>query len=687
MKKLMIAALAASALVPFIATGTAIARPMTEVDLATMNRLGSPTVSADGRYVAYQLTTTDLDANSRNTGLYLLDLKSPDAAPVRIADSADASEHSPAFAATGNWLFYLSGEGGSEQVWRWQVGSAAPQQVTWSKVDLAGFKLSPDGKKLAVWADVKKNCTLSGCPESEAPAEIKGSGREYEAMFVRHWDQWEVPGEYSALFSYVLDSDGLASGEATKLSGLVAGDTPTKPFGGGEEIAWFPDSSAIAFTQRRAGPDEPRSTNTDIYVAPLDQSQPTVNLTAANEATDTLPTPSPDGKYLAWAAMARPGYESDRLVLNLLEIATGKLTMLTQNWDRSVGSIAWEAGSKSLIVSAQDTLDHPLFRVDATSGKVTRLTQAGNAGDAIPLASGGIVYTLNNVTAPTDLVMIDKAGKTRRLTNVNAEKMADIDAVSYQRFSFAGANGDTVWGQIVKPASATGKLPLAFLVHGGPQGSFSNSWSSRWNPMVMASQGYATASVDFHGSTGYGQAFTDSINRDWGGKPLEDLQLGIAALPGIDAQIDTSNACALGASYGGYMMNWIQGNWPDAFKCIVNHDGVFDLRSMAYATEELWFDEWDHGGPWYARENPEKWNPVNHVTKWQTPMLVIHGEKDFRIPLSQSLAAFTALQRQNIPSKLLVFPDENHWVLKAKNSVQWHRNVFEWLDRWLKSEQ
>jgi dipeptidyl aminopeptidase/acylaminoacyl peptidase len=255
-----------------------------------------------------------------------------------------------------------------------------------------------------------------------------------------------------------------------------------------------------------------------------------------------------------------------------------------------------------------------------------------------------------------------------------------------ERFSFTGANNDTVWGYTVKPAGLPEgkKAPIAFIVHGGPQGSSNNSWSSRWNPAVFAGAGYAVVAVDFHGSTGYGQAFTDAIGNNWGGWPLEDLQKGLKAATDKFAYLDADNACALGASYGGYMMNWIEGNWPDRFKCIVQHDGVFDARAMAYETEELWFDEWEHGGKAYF-EDPaafEKWNPVNHVAAWKTPQLVITSEKDFRIPYTQGLAAFTALQRREIPSKLLVFPDENHWVLKPKNSMQWYGEVLGWLNKY-----
>jgi dipeptidyl aminopeptidase/acylaminoacyl peptidase len=292
---------------------------------------------------------------------------------------------------------------------------------------------------------------------------------------------------------------------------------------------------------------------------------------------------------------------------------------------------------------------------------------------------------MNSILAPDDLYRIGANGDLAQLTNVNGALLAQMDPVKFQRFMFRGANNDPVWGWTLKPANATGKLPIALLVHGGPQGTFSNSWSYRWNPRVFTSPGYAAVSVDFHGSTGYGQAFTDAIHQNWGGWPLEDLQKGLAFATASDPMLDANRACALGGSYGGYMMNWIEGRWADRFRCIVQHDGVFDARAMAYETEELWFDEWEHGQhPYYeAPAEYEKWNPVNYVTNWRTPQLVITSENDFRIPYTQGIAAFTALQRRNIPSRLLVFPDENHWVLKPKNSIQWYDEVFGWMNRWL----
>jgi dipeptidyl aminopeptidase/acylaminoacyl peptidase len=310
-------------------------------------------------------------------------------------------------------------------------------------------------------------------------------------------------------------------------------------------------------------------------------------------------------------------------------------------------------------------------------------------GDVVPLADGDLVFTRNSIGNPNELYLAKDWSQAMPLTDAATSILGKRAPIVTRRFSFKGANGDTVWGQITKLDGRKGPMPAILYVHGGPQGSFDDSWSNRWNPRVVASQGYAVVSVDFHGSTGYGQAFTDSITNDWGGKPLEDLQKGLDAAVALDSQIDGDNACAMGASYGGYMMNWIAGRWPDKFKCLVQHDGVFDARAMAYETEELWFDTWEHGGKTYF-EDPaayEKWNPVNYVDNWKTPMLVITGEKDFRIPYTQGLAAFTALQMKQVPAQLLVFPDENHWVLKGKNSLQWHNTVFDWLARWLKPKK
>jgi dipeptidyl aminopeptidase/acylaminoacyl peptidase len=671
------ALLAAASAAAFILASPAAARPMTATDMHMMHRLGTPEISPDGKWAAFTISDTDLAANKRNNRLHLLDLTRAAAAPQPVRGAEKG--HDAVFGRDGA-LYFLMPVDEREQLFRMPIGGA-PQQMSDFGADVSGFKLSPTGDRVIVWAD-QKDCPDLACAATTFPAKPDASGRTFDKMFVRHWDTWVEPGVRSRIYAFPIDGGKLA-GMGVRLTGELEGDTPSKPFGGGEEIAFSPDGRTVFFALREAGTTEPNSTNLDIFASPSDGSAPPANLTDPNDATDNLPTVSPDGRTLAYVAMARPTYEADRQAIQLRDLATGQVRALTQGWDRSVASLAWSRDGRSLLVTAEDTQETPVFRVDVATGRVTRLTKEGSSGNVRPLPDGGAVFTRNSVMAPDDLYRLDRRGRVRQLTNVNRELLAELDPVTFDRFSFAGANGDRVWGIKVKPANATAKLPIAFLVHGGPQGSFGNGWSYRWNPRLFASPGYAAVAIDFHGSTGYGQAFTDSINRDWGGKPLEDLKLGLAHATANDPQLDANNACALGASYGGFMMNWIEGNWPDRFKCIVQHDGIFADRAMAYETEELWFTEWEHGGPQFqVPQEYEKWNPVHHVNKWKTPMLVVHGEKDFRIPYSQGLAAFTVLQRKGIPSRLLIFPDENHWVLKPKNSIQWYDEVFAWLGRW-----
>jgi dipeptidyl aminopeptidase/acylaminoacyl peptidase len=674
---LLLAAAAAA-----LAASPAAARPMTAVDLQSMHRLGAPAVSPDGRTAVFTLSTTDWDENKRVNTLYWLDLSKPGSPPRPVAGAEKG--HDAVFGPDGS-LWFLMPVDGQDQLFRqaWLGHNTLALQVSHFKGDIGGFKLAPSGDRLVVWADRDLRCPDLNCA-SVAEAKAIGSGRTYDQLFIRHWDTWETPGMRSRLFTFPVVGGKLA-GAGVPIEGNLVGDTPSKPFGGGEELAFSPDGRTVYFALREARRTEELSTNLDIFAAPADGSAPPINLTAANQATDNLPTVSPDGRTLAYFAMARPGYEADRQVLMLRDLASGKVRPLTQAWDRSVGSIEWAKDGRSILVTAEDTLETPVFRVDVASGKVTRLTGDGSYGNVHVLAGGGAIATMNSITAPDDLYRLDGRGGIAKLTDLNGPLLAQLDPVTFHKFSFTGANNDMVWGWTLKPATTTAPLPISFLVHGGPQGSFNDSWSYRWNPRLFTAPGYAAVSVDFHGSTGYGQAFQDAIHQNWGGWPLEDLQKGLAYITAHDPQLEANNACALGGSYGGYMMNWIEGNWPDRFKCIVQHDGVFDARAMAYETEELWFDEWEHGGhPYYETPQEfEKWNPVNYVQNWKTPQLVITSENDFRIPYTQGIAAFTALQRRNIPSRLLEFPDESHWVLKPKNSVQWYHEVFGWERQWL----
>jgi dipeptidyl aminopeptidase/acylaminoacyl peptidase len=384
--------------------------------------------------------------------------------------------------------------------------------------------------------------------------------------------------------------------------------------------------------------------------------------------------------------MKRPGFEADRFGIMALDLASGESREIDPDWDRSASTLKLSADGKTLYTTTDDNGSHALFAVDIASGKATRLVGDGTV-TGFDVGKRQLVVARQDWQHPTDLYTADLRGRNlRQITDVNAARLADIRFGEGEFFTFTGAGGDTVQGYVVKPVGfEEGRTyPVAFIIHGGPQGAMNNDFHYRWNPQTYAGQGFAVVTINFHGSTGYGQEFTDAISGDWGGAPLEDLKLGWAAAQEKYAFLDGDRACALGASYGGYMVYWIAGVWNEPWKCLVDHDGVFDSRMMSYSTEELWFDEWEHKGKTQYQDPAayEKFNPVNHVKDWRVPMLVIHGDKDYRIPMEQGLAAFTALQRQGIPSQFLSFPDENHWVLKPHNSVQWHDTVNAWLKRW-----
>jgi len=685
---LTVAALAVTS----FATGSALAAPrgFTVEDLVTMERVGAPAVSPDGARIVYTVRSTDLAKNKGHTDLYMLDLRNPGAAPRRLTAEA-ASSTDPEWSASGDAIYFLSARSGSSQVWRVGAGGGSASKVTDLPLDVDAFRVSPSGERIALSMAVFRDCADLACTRTrmDAREKDKASGKVYDRLFVRHWDTW-ADGRNAVLYSLPLDGSGKAgaANSAVSLSGALDGDVPSKPFGDREEFRFSPDGKNVVFSVRIAGKTEAWSTNFDLYTVPAAGGQAPRNLTADNPAWDTKGVFSPDGRTLAYLAMRRPGFEADRYQIMLMDVASGTKRKLAADWDRSPGTLQWTQDGKSLVVDAEDIGQHRLFSIDVPAGKVTPLTGQGSIG-AFDLRGDTLAYTQANLSAGAQLfsMKLGSAAKATQLTTLNTERLADVRWGEAEQFSFKGANGDTVYGHVMKPWNYEPgkKYPLAFLVHGGPQGSFGNGWSYRWNPQTYAGAGYAAVFIDFHGSTGYGQKFTDAISGDWGGKPLEDLQKGLAAAVAQFPWLDRTRACALGASYGGYMMNWIEGNWSDGFKCIVNHDGVFDTRGMAYATEEQWFTDWENGGPYFTfPEKHERFNPVLHVNKWKTPMLVVQGDLDFRIPTAQGLSTFTALQRRGIDSKLLVFPDENHWVLKPANSVLWHHTVNDWLDHYLK---
>ena len=663
----------------------AAARGLDVRDLQKLDRVSSPVLSPDGGTVVFAKRIVDADVLKASSSLWIRNLLTRDMAPPKRLTPEGWSVNSPSFSPDGETVYFLSAKSGVQQLYAVPAGGGTPKQLTAFALDVAGYKLSPDGTRVLFSTDTFAECKADfACTKKKLDdtAAKKSSGVVYDGLFVRHWDTW-ADGRRSRLFVAALP-EGKAKpvANATSLTDTIDGDAPSKPFGGADEYTWSPDGSAVVAAIRVAGKGEAWSTNFDLYQFAADGSTAPVNLTAANPAWDTGPVFSADGRTLYYRAMKRPGFEADRFGLMAMDLATKQVREIAPTWDRSADGIVLSKDGATIYTTAQDVGQHPLFAVDASSGDVKKIVGDGSIS-AFDIAGDTLALTRNTLKSGDQLFTTNLSGAPlRAITPSAGDMLKDVSFGDFEQFTFKGWNNETVHGYVVKPHDYVEgqKYPVAFLIHGGPQGSFGDGWSYRWNPQTYAGQGYAVVMIDFHGSTGYGQAFTDAISQHWGDRPLEDLQKGWAAAQEKYTFLDGKNACALGASYGGYMINWIAGNWNEPWKCLVNHDGVFDIRSMGYVTEELWFTEWENGGtPFDKPENVEKFNPVNHVAKWRVPMLVVQGEKDYRVPVDQGLSTFTALQRKGIDSKLLYFPDENHWVLKPQNSILWHDTVNGWL--------
>ncbi|MGH8234644.1 MAG: prolyl oligopeptidase family serine peptidase [Rhodanobacteraceae bacterium] len=675
--------LAACALTLAVCSGASMAaqHPFNAHDLAMMDRVSDPHLSPNGNEVAFAVRSTDWDANKGVSSVWLLYLAHKGAEPKRVTDP-ELNASSPAFSSDGKTLYFLATEKDSTQLWSAPVAGGTPVQVTHLPLDVDNFKLSPDGKSLLFSAQMFEDCTTLECTREKLDAnkKVKATGRLYHRLFVRHWDEWS---DHRRGQLFVIPLDG--SAEPILLTRGVDGDVPSKPDGSNAEYAFSPDGKTVYFDVRIAGKAEPWSTNFDVYSVPADGSAVPRNLTASNKAWDGFPLPSHDGKTLYYLAMKVPGFEADRFGIMALDLATGAKREIDPNWDRSAGPLELSSDGKTLYTAVADDGNVALYAVDIATGKPTKLLGDGSVM-GFDVVDNRIVAARQDFSHPTDLYTLTPEGtKFAQDTHFNAARLADIEFSKAHWFAFKGWNGDTVHGYVMPPVGAKPgeKYPVAFLIHGGPQGAWPDEFHYRWNPQTYAGAGFAIVAINFHGSVGYGQAFTDAISQHWGDRPLEDLQKGWAAALKQFPYLDGSDACALGASYGGYMVYWMAGVWNKPWKCFVDHDGVFDARMMYYATDELWFEEHENGGPQYLHpENYEKFNPIDHVKDWRVPMLVIHNSRDYRIPVPQGLGAFTALQRRGIPSEFLNFPDEDHLVLKPQNSVEWHETVLAWLKRW-----
>jgi acylaminoacyl-peptidase len=662
------------------------ARPFTARDMATLERVSDPRLSPDGHWALYDVRTVEYDANKSNHAIWLADVSGKES-PRRLAIS-DKGASSARWSADGKTIYFLSDrQDDTGQVFKTDLKGEAAIQVTAMPFEIEAFKVSPDGKTLVVSQAVFTDCPDLACTKDRLAAKKakKASGVVYDRLFVRHWDKW-ADGTRNHLFALTLNGQGVATAaKPVELMAGVDGDTPNKPFGDEDDFSITSDSRELVYSVKIAGHDEAWSTNFDDYRVPLDGSAKPVNLTEANKAWDAAPIFSPDGKWAAYRRMVRPGFEADRFHIMLQDEKTGEERELAADWDHSAGSLKWAPDGKSLYVLAEDVGQTKLFSIDVKSGKATALTGAGHVS-AFDVGPKGILYEQDDLSHPAQIFAADlKGGHVHALTNVNEEQLKDVDWGEAEQFSFKGWNDETVHGYLIKPAKfdASKTYPVAFLIHGGPQGSFGNLFHYRWNAEAFAGAGYAVVMVDFHGSTGYGQAFTDAISRHWGDRPLEDLQKGWAYATSHYKFLDADRACALGGSYGGFMINWIAGNWSQPWKCLVNHDGIFDTRFMGYSTEELWFSDWENGGmPFQPGTDFAKFNPADHVADWRVPTLVVEGGRDYRVPQEEAISTFTALQMKGVPSKFLYFADENHWVLKPQNVVQWYDESLSWMNRW-----
>lgn len=657
-------------------------------DLFRSQRVGDPQISPDGRRIAYTITTVDKAENRTDSDIWVVPADGGE--PRRLASSPKHDRH-PRWSPDGQSIVFESNRAGDFQIYIIRTDGGEAVQLTSLSTEAQQPVWSPDGRWIAFASAVFPEHSHKPFPESDAAnkeelqrrEKSKVKARVITQLLYRHWDSW-VDGKRLHLFVLPV-KNGAAAGDPRNVTPGDRDAVPTSStFSAGDEFDFSPDGNFLACTATPTpAREEAWSTNHDLYEVNLETGERRQITT--NSAADGSPRYSPDGRYLAYRAQARPGFEADRWQLMLLERATGACRSLTSDFDSSVGSFVWSPDSQSLFLEAEEKGETPIWKVAISGGPVTRVFSSAVNGEVTVTPDGQtLIFSHQSLSRPAEICRATSSGGSfRPVTRVNDSLFSQLTLSQPESVWFAGADGAQVHMWIVKPPrfAPDRKYPLVFWVHGGPQGAFLDSWSYRWNAQLWAAQGYVLALPNPRGSTGFGQRFVDEISHDWGGKVYEDLMQGVAYLE-RQPFVDSSKMAAAGASYGGYMMNWFQGH-TDKFKTLVTHCGVYNFWNMYGATEELWFDEWEHGIPW---ETPDfdRFSPHRFAASFRTPNLIIHNELDFRVPVTEGINLFTTLQRKGIPSKFLYFPDEGHWVLKPQNSELWHRTVFDWLAEYLK---